>query len=251
MFRTESSAEQAAPLDPDALADKFNLQNKYDRFYRPRVKSTYTIMNGFLHDPVSGKTIPLKKLANSRTDPTDPEFELSAIDIAIIDKDYDGALKMAENILEHDPHNVSALIDKARALWGKDDLKTGIEVLDKALLIDPNNACALHNKALYQHQLGNNADALNNLEHSMKIDPNYIPAYGFKFCLLMNLGRHDEALDTLEKGLKIAKSGILTPYQKEELAECVGCKDVESALEEIQKARAFRAAGPAAPTGMD
>lgn len=252
LFESNASdtTDPVTGIDPlDDLTEKYNLK-KYDVRFRPKKKPVYIIQDDFLIDPVSGKSIALEELADSRIDPTDPAFELSAIDIAFLEEDYDAVLKMTKKILEDDPQNISALIDKARALCQKDNVDAAIEITDQVLTLDPENACALHNKALYQFYQDNLGDALVNLNKSMAYDPDYIPAYGFKFNLLMELDRVDEALDTLEEGLRIENSGVLTPYQHKNLAERLGCEDRESALDEIKEIRKRRAIAVPAPTGM-
>lgn len=245
---TTDPATGADPLDD--LTEKYNL-NKYDARFRPKKKPVYVIQGDFLIDPVSGKTIKLEKLADSRIDPTDPAFELSAIDIAFIEEDYDAALRMAEKILEDDPENWDALFDKARALGNKGDHQASLDINNQLLARDPTNAGALYNKAWNLDALGDPKQALQYLHQSMEQDPNYIPAYGFEFRLLMNAGYVDDALEALEDGLNRDNGGALTSYQHQNLAKRIGCEDRESALAEIKRIREYRAQPAPSPTGMD
>lgn len=182
----------------------------------------YTVTDGQVFDPASGRMIPLKKLALWRTDPFSPDFKLTEIDLAILDEKYDLALNLAEKELAQDPNDVPALINKGVALAELGSPGAALQVNRQILVRDPHNAAALHNAALNLAELGDYAEALRLMDRSIAIDTSYAPAYVHRGHILMALGRFEEGLNAYERALNTTSFGALNSVRQDYVLERLG-----------------------------
>ena len=70
------------------------------------------------------------------------------------------ALKLYDSVIQKDPQNINALINKAVTLQGLDKVNQAIRLYDKALKINPNNIDALINKGSALHTLEKYIEAI-------------------------------------------------------------------------------------------
>ena len=92
-------------------------------------------------------------------------------DLAILNQDYEGALKLADEALEKNPQDPGALFDKAYAMSFLNRPEETIALYDQVLALDPNNASALNNKALELSKLGREDEAFAHLQKAHTADP--------------------------------------------------------------------------------
>lgn len=232
------STQFISVTSPDLFAGPVNA---------PVAKSVYTVMNGHLIDPASGRRIPLKKLALWREDPVHVDFELSTIDLALLDENADLALKLIEEALQHDPRDAYTLINKARAFALQGNYQAAAEVNRQALEIEPNDSSALHNRAIDLQYTGDYAQALKLMDKAIMADPTYAPSILHKGEILLAMGKKAEAFAAFEQALKTESFGVLNPFRQEYVAEQLGCKNRSEALEMVTRRKAEIAAGEPSP----
>ena len=71
---------------------------------------------------------------------------------------------------------VSALVDKAYALYSQGNYTQAIQYYDKALAIDPDDKYALDGKGNALYNQGNNKLAIQYYDKALVIDPHYVDA---------------------------------------------------------------------------
>ena len=82
------------------------------------------------------------------------------------------AIEIFDHILEIDPKNVKALINRGAILITIGQNEGGINDADEVLTIDPNNIKVLKNKGIALTNLGYNYDALATFEKAIELVPN-------------------------------------------------------------------------------
>ena len=92
--------------------------------------------------------------------------------ILVSQERYNDALDIFDQILEIDPNNVKALINRSAVLITIGENEKGISDADKILTIEPNNIKALSNKATGLANIGYTYDAIATFEKGLEIDPN-------------------------------------------------------------------------------
>ena len=239
LFRTSSAAPFPIWDAPNLAADIAAL---YDQYYQPKKRAEYTVKDGKLFDPVSGLYIDLELLAYKREEPTDKNFSISAIEIALIKKDYDAVLSMTDNILKKTPGNVAAMCDKAIALSKSGRVEEALALNTHALTLDPRSPALLHNRAIGYLKIGKPQEAVADVEKSMAIDKEkgkqpFLPSYGVLFSAKWGAGDRAAALDVLEQGLSIKRDGAFVPAQMTCLAKHIGCSTPAEAMARIRELR--------------
>lgn len=244
MIKTPFKRSSAAPIPiwgaPNLATDIAGL---YDQYYQPKKRVEYTIKDGKLFDPVSGLYIDLELLTYKRDEPTDKSFKISAIEIALIKKDYDAVLSMTGNILQKRPNDVPAMCDRAIALSKSGRVEEALALNTYTLTISPDNPTILNNRAIEYLKLGKPEEALVDIEKSManrqkRGEKPFIPSYGILFSAKWGTGDRAAALDALEEGLSIKRDGAFVPAQMANLAKHVGCTTPAEALARIKEIRA-------------
>ncbi len=99
---------------------------------------------------------------------------------AVNDSRYKEAITYFDKILESDPENVQALINKGTTLGFLKKHSDAIYYFDKVLEIEPNNISALYNKGTTLSYLKKYDDALYYFEKVLEIDPENKEAVGAK-----------------------------------------------------------------------
>ena len=102
---------------------------------------------------------------------TDEESLMEKAMNAVINSQYEKAIKYFDKILESDPDNVKALINKGSALGSLKKPLDAIDNYDKVLEIEPNNIPALNNKGTALANLQQYDEALSYFDKVLHIDP--------------------------------------------------------------------------------
>lgn len=110
---------------------------------------------------------------------------------------YIEALNIYQKIIELDPNNEKALLNKA-ILLGVPNSKEAIECYDQILAINPVNETALLNKGRLLDQLGHYENALEYYERVIELNPLEEMALYQRYLIHLFLGRETESLETSE-----------------------------------------------------
>lgn len=122
-------------------------------------------------------------------------------------KDYETAMRQAEEVLEADPENVRALILKGNIYFCLDEMQTALKYYEKAINTDPYNAEAYSLKSNILDINGNIQEALDSCEKAFqnlrKRDKELLTAlYDQKIAILIKLKKYEEARSTLKESYK-------------------------------------------------
>jgi tetratricopeptide (TPR) repeat protein len=99
--------------------------------------------------------------------------------------------------------DVSALVNKATALYNQSEYRQAIQYYDRALAIDPNYKQALYGKGSALYSQGNYTQAIWYYDKALAIDPNYILALDGKGNALSGQGNNTQAIKYYDKALAI------------------------------------------------
>lgn len=243
MIKKPFKESSAAPIPLwDAPNFTIDLAALYDQDYQPKKRPKYIVKDGKLFDPVSGLYIDLELLVYKRNEPSDENFTISLIEIALIKGDYAAVLSMTDNVLARNPNDIGAMCDKARALSLSGRAEEGLSLNTHALTIDPSNSAILHNRAIDYLRLGKPQEALADIEKSLASDKArgkkpFLPSYGVLYDAKWHTGDKAAALDILERALGTKEEGVFVPMQLKVLAGFVFCHSPEEALIKIKKMR--------------
>jgi len=122
---------------------------------------------------------------------------------AMNDFRYKEAITYFDKILESDPENVKALMNKGSSLGFLKKHSDGIYYFDKVLEIEPNKISALYSKGTALSYLEEYDEALYYFDKVLEIEPNNISALYNKGTTLSYLKKYDEALSYIDKVLEI------------------------------------------------
>jgi len=122
---------------------------------------------------------------------------------AVNDSRYKEAITYFDKILESDPENVQALINKGTTLGFLKKHSDAIYYFDKVLEIEPNKISALYSKGTALSSLEEYNEALYYFDKVLEIEPNNISALFNKGTTLSYLKKYDEALSYFDKVLEI------------------------------------------------
>jgi len=122
---------------------------------------------------------------------------------AVNDSRYKEAITYFDKILESDPENVKALMNKGSTLGFLKEHSDGIYYFDKVLEIEPNKISALYSKGTALSYIEEYDDALYYFDKVLEIEPNNISALYNKGTTLSYLKKYDDAIYYFDKVLEI------------------------------------------------
>jgi tetratricopeptide (TPR) repeat protein len=208
---------------------------KYDENYRPREKPSYELVDHCVYDSVSGINFHAFSFNGSRVCVTDPQFVITALDVAILEEDYKFAHVMLDKLLDKDPNDIYALNNKAYLLRLDEQFLSAMDLNNRVLGIDPNNAAAFGCRATSQFLTYNTDKALSDVHRAIECDGQYAPDFILKSHILFKMQRMDESYAALGDALRIKSDNLLLPYQQHSILEQYDCETAEEALEEIKQ----------------
>jgi tetratricopeptide (TPR) repeat protein len=119
-------------------------------------------------------------------------------------KDYDGALRAFNEVLERDPEYDEPYFDRAVARKANGDIDAALRDLDRAIELSVAFTDAYYNRADIRLDQGEEELALADLDTVLDIDPDYVEALLNRAALLIGLGDLDAAEADLAHGLSLS-----------------------------------------------
>jgi tetratricopeptide (TPR) repeat protein len=113
------------------------------------------------------------------------------------------SISFLDRILEIEPKNVEALVNKGAALLKIDRNKEAIATVDRALEIEPKNVGALVNKGVALGELGRYKEAIAMFNRALEIEPKDVNTLYNKGVSLGKLDRHKEEIAAYDRALEI------------------------------------------------
>ena len=154
--------------------------------------------------------IPLKTLLSMKSE-SDSIIDLSAKEFIFTQlKDFKKAIKYADKILDLQPNNVYAMINKAQSLGNLNRYKEALEEVEQALKLDPNNAFAWHNKGVYLSNLGRFSEAIQCYDKSIQLNSHYAPVWYNKGYTLKKMENYEEAIECYKTALELDPNNEIT-----------------------------------------
>jgi len=138
--------------------------------------------------------------------------------------EYEEALLCYEKILDKDPENIRALIDKGVTFQNLENFKKSIIFYDQALKINPNNLDALINKGAALHSQGKFHDAIVLYDKVLELDKKCAIALAYKGLSLGELDKIQDALKYFKKALEIDSDYELANLSKQMAKEILKSK---------------------------
>jgi tetratricopeptide (TPR) repeat protein len=118
-------------------------------------------------------------------------------------KDYDGALRAFDEVLERDPEYDEPYFDRAVVHKARGDLDAALRDLDRAVALSVAFTDAYYNRADIRLDLGQEELALADLNTVLDIDPDYTEALLNRAALLIGAGDLDAAEADIARGLAL------------------------------------------------
>jgi len=145
---------------------------------------------------------------------------------------YEEAIEYNDKILELNPKDEKAWLNKGFYLANLGRYEEAIECLDEVLKIDPNYTGAWSNKGVALQKLDRYEEAIKYYDKALEIDPNYKYAWTSKGVALQKLDRYEEAIKYYDKALEIDPNYKLAWHNKgialfdlERYEEAIKCYD--------------------------
>ena len=132
------------------------------------------------------------------------------------DEDYVNALEYFDIVLEMEPNNLNAVIDKGVTFQNLEYFTKALQMYDKALLIEPENSDALINKGSILHILKKYTEAVFCYDNVIRHDKKNAMALAYKGLSIGEMGNVSLAITYFKKALSIeqnydlAQSSLLT-----------------------------------------
>jgi tetratricopeptide (TPR) repeat protein len=160
--------------------------------------SSYTILKHRMADG-SFRSLRVKTNAGSHV-----------LDSYILEGDFEGAIHLADSILEQNPDDVETLWRKAKchSLLGEDDDAEAVYehllvIYDHLLEENPNNATYVNNKGAALSHLGRKKEALEYFERAYKLESGCLIITANLAGAYANDGQYDKGLKYAEKALTL------------------------------------------------
>jgi tetratricopeptide (TPR) repeat protein len=145
-------------------------------------------------------------------------------------KDYDGAIRSCDEVVNLDPEYYDPYFDRATAHRARGDLDGALRDLDHAIELNVAFADAYYNRADIRLEFGEEALALADLEAALDVDPDHVYALLSRGALQLGAGDLDAAETDIVHGLSVSPEhphlwsakGLLRSEQgaEEEALEC-------------------------------
>ena len=113
------------------------------------------------------------------------------------------ALRASASALNLDPHNLMALVGKARQLINLKKFDMAKTLLDDATYSNPKERMLSTLQGLMHYRQADYASAEQAFRKSIELDPQSASAYAYLNAVLLRQNRNDEALSVLQQGLQL------------------------------------------------
>ena len=131
------------------------------------------------------------------------------------DGNYFDALELYDLVLQEEPDNASALVDKGATLQNMGKLKLAIRSYDKVLNVFPEHLDALLNKGAALHSDQKYLEAIKCYDLALKIDKRCTMALAYKGLSLGEMGKLQDAIKHFKKALSIDHDYDLASISKD------------------------------------
>jgi curved DNA-binding protein CbpA len=106
---------------------------------------------------------------------------LRAANVAMANRDFDGAVRLTQELIEVDPDDAEALAIQAWAsVRGgeatEDELRAALAKMDKAVNVDRTDDQAVYHRGLVHKRLGNVSSAFRDFARAMQLNPSHLEA---------------------------------------------------------------------------
>ena len=143
----------------------------------------------------------------------------------IEEENYDDALSIYDKILQNEPNNISALIDKGVTLQNLGKFKKAIILFDKVIELSPKNIDAILNKGTCFHSQKKYMEAIDCYDQVLKLDKKCAFAFAYKGLSLGESGNLEYAIKYFKKALSIDKQFDLAIVSKQTAEELLKSKN--------------------------
>ncbi len=123
-------------------------------------------------------------------------------------KDFAGAAKTMETVVNLSPHNKEAYLYLGAAYEKLEKYEDAINAFKKAIEIDPKDKHGWINLAVIYKRRGEYADALKVVKEGVKIDPNDPKIWQLKGEIEYYMGNYDDALSSAEQASSLDKKSV-------------------------------------------
>jgi len=124
------------------------------------------------------------------------------------------SVEYANKILELQPYNIFARINKANNLGNLGRYKEALDEINKVFDMDPEKGTSLsfawHNKGFYLYKLGRLSEAIRCYDESLKLDPDYAPACYNKGYALHKMRDYEQAIGCYDRALELEPENEVT-----------------------------------------
>lgn len=144
------------------------------------------------------------------------------VDILIDDKNYDEALKYADDFIKNYPNCPSAHNSLARIYYRQKEYEKALVELTKLVKLDKNNAEAFYFTGLILNDLGNPDEAMKNLTVALNLNPTRAKYYA-QISRAYNLAEHyADALLFIKEAIELAPEEVSYKKQAAMIAHEIG-----------------------------
>lgn len=137
-----------------------------------------------------------------------------------------GALDIFDKILENDPNNTKALIEKSVIYESKGNVTAALENLNKTLEIDPNNINALVDKGIILSGMNKMTEASVYINKTLQLDPKNVKALTDQAIIFSFEHKYHDALNVINKALSIDPSNIDAINDKQSIYSSIGMVNI-------------------------
>ena len=167
-------------------------------------------------------------------------------------KSLDEAVRHYLEAVEKDPQNVDAYLDMAAYCNATDQSEKAIEIYDAGIEANPDHADLYMFRGLLRWRAGQQQDAIQDFDEYLRRDPERFGVIGWRCEVKIDIRRYKEALSDLEDADQLARASAFSHIALRQLhtlrAECYqGLGDYQTALEEVERARAYDPDDPYLP----
>src|SRR5262245_15802950 len=141
--------------------------------------------------------------------PDDTALQIKAGGILLLAQRFDDARRFAEGVLERNPKDPKALVLRANALAGLDDLDTAIKQIRQALELDPNHGELYSNLGSLEASSGQLEDAEATYKRAVEVAPQAASGYSALGNFYWATRRPREAEAAFLKAVSVEPENIL------------------------------------------
>lgn len=122
------------------------------------------------------------------------------------DGDIDGAIEGFTDVLDMEPENVHALVNRGYAWNAKDRFDEALKDLGEAIRLEPHNASALLNRGSVWNSKGEFDKAVDDLSKAVKLEPNYVAAWVNRGTAWLGKKEYDKAIEDFNRAIHLQPS---------------------------------------------